>query len=173
MIQTDALVNPGNSGGPLLTLDGRVVGVNEQLEVNQISGTPSGLGFAIPSETVQYVYAEVCATGEPRIRRSTIAVRVHQRRFNAQERAAFKQRGGAMLLDEPAAGSPAGAGGLHRDDVILSFDGARIETPASLFRALDRQRIGKECPVTFIRNGAIGSVSVKPVERPQQGGSDG
>jgi len=168
MIQTDALVNPGNSGGPLLTLDGRVVGVNDQIALNQALGTPSGLGFAIPSETVRYVYEEICATGEARVRRSTIAVRVQQRRFDAAERETFRQRGGAVLIDEPAGGTPAAAGGLHRDDVIVGFDDVRIETPAGLFRILDRLRIGKECPVTIVRNGEIMTVNVTPIERAQE-----
>ncbi|MDQ6915207.1 MAG: trypsin-like peptidase domain-containing protein, partial [Actinomycetota bacterium] len=96
MIQTDALINPGNSGGPLVGLDGRVVGVNSQTLMPE--GAASGLNFAIPADTVRYVYDEICATGEPHIRRATLGARTVRRSFTPEERRRHGQRGGAQLV---------------------------------------------------------------------------
>src|SRR5205823_11200886 len=74
LIQTDALINPGNSGGPLLGLDGRVLGVNEQIRLNMALSGSSGLGFAIPTDTVRALYDEICESGENKIRRGSIGV---------------------------------------------------------------------------------------------------
>jgi S1-C subfamily serine protease len=90
MIQTDALINPGNSGGPLVDVDGRVVGVNT---LTLIGERPSaGLSFAIPADTVQFVYDEICQTGESVIRRAALGVSTVRREFSLEERRAYGQR---------------------------------------------------------------------------------
>ena len=160
MIQTDALINPGNSGGPLIGLDGRVVGVNDQVRVNDVLQGSSGLGFAIPSDTVAALYREICDTGEPRIKRSSIGANLRLQYVQGGP-----QKSGAIVVDEPAEGSPAAAAGLERGDVILAFDGQTVGAPGTIFRLLDRSRIGKDCTIEFLRDGAQQSATIVPRER--------
>ena len=163
MIQADALINPGNSGGPLIGLDGRVVGVNDQVRVNDVLQGSSGLGFAIPSDTVAALYLEICETGEPRIKRSSIGANL---RLQYVPRG--PQKSGA-IVDEPLESSPARADGLARGDVIVSLDGTAVTAPGAIFRLLDRSRIGKTCTTEFLREGASLSATIVPQERVEPG----
>jgi S1-C subfamily serine protease len=164
MIQTDALINPGNSGGPLIGLDGRVVGVNDQVRVNDVLQGSSGLGFAIPSDTVAALYREICETGEPRIKRSSIGANLR-----LQYVPGGPQKSGAIVVDEPLESSPAAAAGLVRGDVIVSLDGNAVTAPGAIFRLLDRSRIGKTCTIEFLRDGAPQSATIVPQERVEAG----
>jgi S1-C subfamily serine protease len=160
MIQTDALINPGNSGGPLIGLDGRVVGVNDQVRLNDVLTASSGLGFAIPGDTVAALYREICETKEDRIRRSSIGANLR-----LQYVPDHAQRSGAILVDEPVDGSPAAAAGLRRGDVIVALDSTPVTAPGAIFRLLDRSRIGKTCTVEFLRDGNEQSTEIVPKER--------
>ena len=160
MIQTDALINPGNSGGPLIGLDGRVVGVNDQVRVNDVLMGSSGLGFAIPGDTVASLYREICETNEDRIRRSSIGANLR-----LQYLPGSPQKSGAIVVDDPVEGSPAVAAGLRRGDVIVSLDGNPVTAPGAIFRLLDRSRIGKECTIELLREGARQSAAIVPTER--------
>jgi len=160
MIQTDALINPGNSGGPLIGLDGRVVGVNDQVRVNDVLQGSSGLGFAIPGDTVAALYNEICETKANRIRRSSIGANLR-----LQYLPGGPQKSGAIVVDEPVESSPAAATGLRRGDVILAFDGSPVTAPGTIFRLLDRSRIDKECMIEFLRDGAQQSAAIVPTER--------
>jgi serine protease Do len=165
MIQTDALINPGNSGGPLIGLDGLVVGINDQVRLDERFGLPSGLGFAIPGDVVQSVYAEICTSGEARIRRATIGARTQLRTFTPEERARWNQKAGALLVDEPAVESPAHAAGLARGDVVVELDGQVVDEPGDLYRLLDRSRIAKDCSIAFVRQGERLTATITPQER--------
>jgi serine protease Do len=157
MIQTDALINPGNSGGPLLGLDGRVLGVND------LGG--AGLGFAIPAETVRALYDEVCATGENVIRRGSIGVRLQFRSFRGDDRSRWAQKGGAIVVDEPLAESPASASGLHRGDVIVKFNGERVQEPGAMVRLLNRACIDRPCSLAFLRENTLYEIEITPRAR--------
>ena len=167
MIQTDALINPGNSGGPLIGLDGLVVGVNDQVRVNNVLQGSSGLGFAIPGDTVLAVYEEICETGDARIRRAAIGANLRLQYVPPDQQPAVGQRTGAMVVDEPLEGSPAAAAGLRRGDVILALDGLSVTAPGAIFRLLDRSRIDKECAIEFLRDGSPQQASIVPKERAQ------
>ena len=164
MIQTDALINPGNSGGPLIGLDGRVVGVNDQVRVNDVLQGSSGLGFAIPSDTVAALYLEICETGEQRIKRSSIGANLRLQYVPDGPR-----KSGAIVVDEPLESSPARAAGLVRGDVIVSLDGNAVTAPGAIFRLLDRSRVGKTCTIEFLREGASQSATIVPQERVEPG----
>jgi S1-C subfamily serine protease len=166
MIQTDALVNPGNSGGPLIGLDGLVVGVNDQVRVNNVLQGSSGLGFAIPSDTVLAVYSEICETGGSAIRRAAIGANLRLQFISPEQQPALRQRTGALVVDDPLADSPAGTAGLRRGDVIVALDGVAVTAPGAIFRLLDRTRIDKQCDVQFLRDGSTRTAAIVPGERP-------
>jgi S1-C subfamily serine protease len=167
MIQTDALVNPGNSGGPLIGLDGLVVGVNDQVRVNNVLQGSSGLGFAIPSDTVLAVYSEICETGASAIRRAAIGANLRLQLIPSEQQPALRQKTGALVVDDPLAGSPAGTAGLRRGDVIVALDGVAVTAPGAIFRLLDRTRIDKQCEVQFLRDGSTQTAAIVPGERPR------
>ena len=110
MIQTDALVNPGNSGGPLIGLDGLVVGVNDQVRVNNVLQGSSGLGFAIPSDTVLAVYTEVCETGASAIRRAAIGANLRLQFIPPEQQAALRPADGRARRRRPARRLPGRCG---------------------------------------------------------------
>ncbi len=124
----------------------------------------SGLGFAIPSDTVAALYLEICETGEPRIKRSSIGANL---RLQYVPRG--PQKSGAIIVDEPLESSPARAAGLVRGDVIVTLDGTAVTAPGAIFRLLDRSRIGKTCTIEFLREGAPLSATIVPQERVEPG----
>jgi serine protease Do len=165
MIQTDALVNPGNSGGPLIGLDGRVIGVNDQVRVNDTLSGSSGLGFAVPSDTAWSIYREICESGEDRIRRGAIGARLQFQPFHGPARARWAQKGGAVIVDEPLEGSPALLAGLRRGDVIVSFDDHPVQEPGAMVRLLNRSSIDRLCTLAYLREESLHETEIKPVER--------
>jgi S1-C subfamily serine protease len=164
MIETDALINPGNSGGPLIALDGRVVGVNDQTIMAPAGGS-TGLGFAIPADTVQAVYAEIVETGNDYVIRATLMARTSVRAFSYEERKRYKQKAGAMLVAEPAAGTPAAVAGLRRADVIVAFNGHMVDEPGDLYSALDRHVIGQSCELEYLRGQNRFRTAIIPTKR--------
>ena len=165
MIQTDALINPGNSGGPLIGLDGRVLGVNDQVRANQMLTGSSGLGFAIPADTVRALYDEICETGENKIRRGSIGVRLQFRSFQGAERSKWEQKGGAIVIDEPLAETPALAAGLRRGDVIVRFEGKPVQEPGAMVRLLNHASIGRACTLAYLRENEIHEIEITPRQR--------
>lgn len=146
IIQTDAALNPGNSGGPLVDGRGRVVGVN-----TAIIRAAQGLCFAIPSNTVTFVVGQLINFG--RVRRSYIGlggqdVPLHRRvvRFHRLE----SESGVLVLQMEP--NSPATQAGLKEHDVIISFAGQSVQRIDDLHRLLTEERVGTACEVVVLRN---------------------
>jgi S1-C subfamily serine protease len=167
MVQIDAIINPGNSGGPLIGLDGRVIGVNTQIRLDDEAGWYTGMGFAVPAQTALAIALEVLETGASSVRRGTLGATTMPRVFVAAERAQWGQRGGALVARDPREGTPARAAGLREGDVIVSFDGEPVDEPGDLLRLLDRTRIGRECPVSYIRGEDHFDTSAVPLNRSQ------
>jgi len=165
VIQTDAAVNPGNSGGPLLDSAGRLIGVNTAIA--SPSGTFAGVGFAVPADTVNRVASQIIRTGEytpPRIGVRTneqLSRRILQR---------FDLKGVLVLAVEP--GSPADQVGLQETtirpgrqvelgDVIQKFDGQPVETVEDLYLALDNRRSGQTVTITYYRDGETRTTEIQ------------
>jgi S1-C subfamily serine protease len=145
VIQTDASLNPGNSGGPLVTSDGRVVGVNTAT----IMGA-QGLCFAIGINTAKFVAGRLLHDG--RIRRSYIGVEaqtapLHRRLVRFYD---LQQESGVFVMSV-ADGSPAQKAGLREGDVIIALDGKPVAGVDDLHRLLTDARVGVSSPLTVLR----------------------
>jgi len=160
VIQTDALLNPGNSGGPLLDADGRVVGVNTAL----VAGA-QGLCFAVPSNTARFVLGEFLRHG--RVRRAYLGL--HAEEVLLPAAIARRHDLGAnrgVLVRVVQDGSPAAAAGLRAGDVLVSFGEGRIETVADLHRLLSGEAIGHAATLRLVRGGELVALEIEPREAP-------
>ncbi len=158
IIQTDASLNPGNSGGPLVDSRGRVIGVNTAMIL-----PAQGLCFAIPSNTVRWVASALIKDG--RIRRAYLGVGgQHVKLQRRTLRAHGIESENALMVVHVETGGPAHAAGLMDGDIIVAFEGRPITGVDDLHRALDERRIGIISNVTFLRRGIKKDLVVTPVE---------
>ena len=151
-IQTDAAINHGNSGGPLLNLDGKVVGVNAQIESE--SGGNDGVGFAIPSSTVKSIVTQILEDGS--VQHAYLGVSVT---------AAADGTAGAQLA-EVRSGTPAAEAGLQAGDVLTAVDGDAVSSAAALQSAIDARKPGDRVILDYLRDGAHRTVTVTLGTRP-------
>ena len=160
-IQTDAAINPGNSGGPLLDASGRVLGLNDQIDTNNQTssgeGSNSGVGFAIPSNSVKQI-ADGILAGHP-IKHPYVGVSL-----------ASSSQGGAQIGSVQQA-SPATAAGLKAGDVVTAVDGKAITTTDQLIATLDTYSPGQKITLTITRNGQTKQVQVTLGTRPARPGA--
>jgi putative serine protease PepD len=144
-IQTDAAINSGNSGGPLLDLNGRVIGVNSQIESS--SGGNIGIGFAVPSNTVKTVVAQLIADGKAT--HPYLGVRLS----DSSDPAGAK-------VGEVASGAPADKAGLQTGDVITAVDGSTVTSSDQLVAALAAHSPGDQVELRVVRGGSTRTVIV-------------
>jgi serine protease Do len=145
-IQTDAPINPGNSGGPLVDVRGRVVGINTFNFTK--SGGSEGIGFAIPSNVVRYVYASLKRDG--RVRRAQIGVMA--RTITPTLAAAFDlQPATGVLVEDVIPGSPADKAGIYAGDVILSIGAALLQNVRDLAATMYEYKVGDIVPIEVQR----------------------
>jgi putative serine protease PepD len=148
-IQTDAAINHGNSGGPLLDLDGHVIGVNAQIQSD--SGGSEGVGFAIPANTVRSVAGQLISSGN--VQHAYLGV-------------AVTTANGAVRVSQVRSGTPAQRAGLHVGDLIRSVDGKRVTAVTQLQSAIDARQPGDTITIRYTRNGNAHTVRVKLANRP-------
>ena len=156
VIQTDAALNPGNSGGPLGTTAGHVIGVNTAVIM-----PAQGLSFAIASNIVRFVASRLLRDG--RIRRSYIGVageRTPVPRRLAREHSLAVSSGIRVAGIEPS--SPAAAAGVQPGDLIVSFEGIAVAGVDELHRLLDEERIGRPSRLVVLRAGELRQLTVVP-----------
>jgi S1-C subfamily serine protease len=158
IIQTDAALNPGNSGGPLVTTHGEVIGIN-----TAVIRPAQGICFATASNTARYVASRLMRDG--RIRRSRIGVAGQQTSIpRALARVAGAAVASGVLVASIDATSPAEAAGLQRGDVILSFGGTAVTGVDDLHRLLTEDRIGSAVELEVLRRGERRHVTITPTE---------
>jgi S1-C subfamily serine protease len=158
VIQTDAPLNPGSSGGPLLDGDGRIVGINTAV----VHGS-QGLCFAVPANTAQFVVGEILAHG--RVRRAWLGIAAQEVLLPKRVEREFglgAARG--VSIERVEEGSPAARGGLRARDVIVSLRGEPTHSIADLHRRLDHAAIGAEVAVELLRAGRLLALTVRPAE---------
>ena len=159
VIQTDAALNPGNSGGPLVSSRGEVIGINTAV----IMGA-QGICFAVASNTANHVLSEIIMHG--RVRRAHIGVgaqTVPVPRRRAID-AGIENRLGAMLTTIDQSG-PASQAGLLKHDLVVRLDGEPVTGIDDMIRLLDRSRIGKRLTVEVLRFGRLRTFEITPTER--------
>jgi len=161
VVQTDAPLNPGNSGGPLMSSAGEVIGVNTAV----IMGA-QGICFAVASNTASFVAGEIARHG--RVRRAYIGVGAATTAIPRRIalRLGLEQATGARLLTVDQAG-PAAHAGLLSGDLVIALDGRPVTGVTDLLRALDADKIDRTVSVDFLRRSEQLRVWIGPVERPQ------
>jgi len=150
-IQTDAAINHGNSGGPLLNMSGQVIGVTTQIESD--SGGNEGVGFAVPSNTISSVASKLVKGQKVEHPYLGVFVQTPQNRSGAE-------------VAQVKSGSPAAAAGLKAGDVITSFEGQAIQSPDDLTAAVAGKAPGDKVAVTYVRNGNTKTTQVTIGTRP-------
>jgi S1-C subfamily serine protease len=158
VIQTDAALNPGNSGGPLVATTGEVVGVNTAT----ISGA-QGICFAVASNTAVFVVAEFIRHG--RVRRAHIGIVAQTVALPRRLALALGAGPQAVRIGAVESGGPAALAGLQEGDMLLSLDGIAITGTDDLLRLLGAERIGCEALVSFMRDGKLEGASLRAAER--------
>jgi serine protease Do len=159
LIQTDAALNPGNSGGALVTSSGEVVGIN-----TAVAGV--GLGLAVPIDSAtRSIIAQLMRTG--RVRRAWLGIAGGTRPLPPRLRARFGAEEGIEVI-EVVAGSPADRADLRPEDLIVSVAGTPVTNVAELQRLmLDEERIGARLTLSVIRAGEPRELELVPGELPQ------
>jgi serine protease Do len=161
LIQTDAAINRGNSGGPLFNMDGQVVGINTA--IFSPSGGSIGIGFSIPSNMAKNIVAQLKQFGHPR--RGWLGVKIQQVTPEIAESLGLKDASGAMVAGVTD-GGPAEKAKIHGGDVILKFDGHDVKEMHNLPRIVADSEVGKEVPVLLWRDGKEVTVQTVLAERP-------
>jgi S1-C subfamily serine protease len=159
VIQTDAALNPGNSGGPLVSSAAEVIGINTAI----ISGA-QGICFAVASNTAQFVLSEIIRHGY--VRRAYIGVSGQTAPIPRRHAlvAGIENKMGALLAQvEPD--SPAAQAGLLPGDVVIKLDGMDVNGVDDLIRALDRDRIDRTLAMDVLRMGRLRAIDIHPIER--------
>jgi putative serine protease PepD len=148
-VQTDAALNHGNSGGPLLDLDGRVVGMNAQIASD--SGANSGIGYAIPVETVRSIAQQLIASGK--VEHAYLGVSIEDTDEGAR-------------IAEVRPGGPAAEAGLREGDIVTEADGKTVESADELRLAVEAHKPGDSFELTVERDGDAKTVTVELGSRP-------
>jgi S1-C subfamily serine protease len=160
VVQTDAALNPGNSGGPLVSSRGQVIGINTAI----IQGA-QGICFAVASNTAQFVLSELLQHG--RVRRGYIGVSGQTTPVSRRHahNAGIENVSGALVTAlEP--NGPAATAGLMSLDTIVRADGIPVTGVDDLIRVLNGERIGRDIAIDVLRRGSLRTFTLQPLERP-------
>ena len=159
-IQTDAALNPGNSGGPLVNMNGEVIGINTAIlsETNAYAG----IGFALPSKTVVEVYNQLTGP-EHKVSRGSIGIM-----FDQVENPAIARvygSGSGVTISSVVAGSPADQSGLKVGDTITTVDGHKVSKGSDLVDYIASRKPGTKIQLGFLRNGKAQDATVTTADR--------
>jgi serine protease Do len=162
-MQIDAPINRGNSGGPTFDLSGNVIGVNSA--IFSPTGGNVGIGFAIPANTASAIVQQLIQTG--RVTRGWIGVSIQPLDEDIARSLGLEEPRGALVASVVPDG-PAARAGIQQGDVILTFDGARIEDSRDLTQRVGATPIGQNSRVEILRNGARRALTMRLAERPSE-----
>ncbi len=159
-LQTDAAINPGNSGGPLVNMQGEVIGINTAI----VAGG-SGIGFAIPSNMARKIYTELRDKG--RVTRGWLGVSIQPLSPELAREFGVKDTKG-VLVNEVVPESPAAKAGVQRGDIIVEFDGKKLEGPGDLQRAVGLTAPDQTARLKVLRDQGEKTLDVKVGQAPDE-----
>ncbi len=160
-IQTDAPINHGNSGGPLFNLSGQVIGMNSVLFAPGTYSGSIGLGFAIPSDELSFVYKRLIATGQ--VRAGMLPIRTQQVTWMLARAIGAPGLNGALVATVETGGAEMMKGRIKTGDIILSFNGQAVSDPRDLARKAAQAPIGSDAALEIFHDGQRSVVHV-PVQ---------
>ena len=162
-IQTDAAINPGNSGGPLVNLDGKVIGINTAIATR--TGSYQGIGFAIPTNMARQVMDSIIKQGK--VVRGWLGVAIQNLTEDLAQSFGYEGTDGALVGDVTA-GGPAAEAGVKPGDIIVRFDGKKVEDMNKLRNTVAATAPGREIQVELFRDRKPLTVTIKVGELPSQ-----
>ena len=148
-LQTDAAVNPGNSGGPLINLRGEVVGVNTAIA--SLNGGYQGVGFAIPANTARWIAEQLRTKGK--VERAFLGAPMSIIEYNEARRLNLPTQTG-VRIGVPYKASPAAKAGLRANDILISLDDKPIESPESFTAFIEHADVTRKFNLKILRNGS-------------------
>lgn len=158
VIQTDAALNPGNSGGPLVNSRGEVIGVNTAVIL-----PAQGLCFAVAGNLANYIVGKLIMEGK--VRRGFVGIAGQVTRFNPKAIQRFKLLvKSGIYVQGVEADSPADLSELEQGDIIIGFEDELVQSIDDLHRFLDEKSIGQEVQLKVLRSGVVINVAIVPVE---------
>ncbi|HKP71737.1 MAG TPA: Do family serine endopeptidase [Pyrinomonadaceae bacterium] len=167
-LQTDAAINRGNSGGPLVNMRGEVIGINSQIATS--TGDYNGIGFALPSNEANFVYRQLVAGG--RVKRGYLGVLLDSVKTEFARVYGLKDAKGAIITDVRE--GPAQKAGIQVNDIIVEFNGQQLASSQDLINKVASTPVGETVQLTFLRdvNGQLErrTISVAVGERPPRAG---
>jgi S1-C subfamily serine protease len=164
LIQTDAAISPGNSGGALVNSAGEVMGINVAYLPPQQTGAQN-LGFAIPADVVQQTAQQLIQTGK--VEHPYLGVSLETVTKDLQSRFSLSLDTGVLVADV-GSGTPAADAGLQQGDIIVKMNGQKVTSDVDLFTLLRKDKVGDTVALTIDRNGTSSTVNVTLGQRPQQ-----
>ncbi len=157
-IQTDAAINRGNSGGPLLNANGEVIGINTAIISS--GGGYEGLGFAMPSNVAVDVYNHIIKTGK--VTRGSIGITFNENDVISR---AYGAKEGGVVVGEVQPGGPAGKAGIKEDDIIIAIDGKPIKNGEELVAIVASSPVGRQLKLKVVRDGKTMDIPVSVADR--------
>ncbi len=152
LIQTDAAINQGNSGGPLVNSAGQVIGINTL--IFSPSGASAGIGFAIPSDTVVNIAEQIIKFGKARI--PFIGIEMEENKTDII----------GVYIKNTTEGYPAEKAGIKSGDIITEFDGVEVQNPLELIAQILRRDVGDVVKIKIYRDGEYLNITLELVESP-------
>jgi len=146
-IQTDAAINRGNSGGPLVNMDGEVIGINSQIATS--TGDYNGIGFALPSNEAANVYRQILQGGK--VRRGFLGVTLDSVKPEFAKVYGLPEAKGAIIMDVSDKQSPAGKAGLQSGDIVLEYSGEKVSSAQDLIQKVASTPPEQTTNITFLR----------------------
>jgi serine protease Do len=147
-LQTDAAINRGNSGGPLINMRGEVIGVNSQIATS--TGDYNGIGFALPSNATSFVYRQLIAGGK--VRRGYLGINLDTVHSEFASVYGLPEAKGAIVTNVREKGGPAAAAGIIPGDIIVEFNNQPVATSQDLIAKVAASAVGENVPVTYLRD---------------------
>jgi serine protease Do len=163
LIQTDAAINRGNSGGPLFDAQGRVIGINTA--IFSPTGGSVGIGFAVPSETAKAVIADLGDDGK--VERGWLGIAIQPVTEDIAAAIGLEAARGVLIADVTAE-TPAAKAGLKRGDVVTAVNGTAVATPRDLTRMIASAKPGAKVRIELLRAGKVSEIGITLGQRAEQ-----